>query len=70
MVIGGYYVNKTETECDVSIIGGQHSGFLGQESVEYAMDSTSQDEVWWHRPMNNVTRYRVPDKLIKVIGGK
>lgn len=67
MVIGGYYVNQTETECDVKIIGGQHAAFLGQESVENAVDG---NPAWWHRPMNNVTRYRVPDLLKKVIGGK
>lgn len=67
MVIGGYYVNNTQTECDVKIIGGQHAAFLGQESVENAVDGNPS---WWHRPMNNVTQYRVPDLLTKVIGGK
>ncbi|KAH7381375.1 hypothetical protein DE146DRAFT_729175 [Phaeosphaeria sp. MPI-PUGE-AT-0046c] len=69
MVIGGYYVNQTQTECDLKIIGGQHAAFLGQESVENAVGGNVSNPAWWHGPMNNVTRYRVPDSLTKVIGG-
>lgn len=62
LVIGGYYTNTSITECDVPKIGGQHAMLLGQENVEQA--------AWWHAPMDNVTGYRVPDKIVARVGGE
>lgn len=62
MVIGGNYVNTSFAGCDVPKIGGQHAMLLGQESTEQG--------ALWHAPMKNVTSYRVPDALVKVIGGE
>lgn len=67
MVIGGEYINKTQAECDLKIIGGQHGLSLGQDAIE---NGPPGKPAWWHGPMSNVTRYRVPDSLTRVIGGE
>jgi hypothetical protein len=62
IIIGGYLTNTSAPECDVPKIGGQHGLLLGQESVEVS--------AWWHGLMDNVTGYRVPDKVVTLIGGE
>lgn len=61
LFIGGQIPNATLTECDVPKIGGQHGLLLGQEAIE--------EGVWWHAIQDNTTGYRVPDKIVSLVGG-
>ncbi|KAF2448473.1 hypothetical protein P171DRAFT_481540 [Karstenula rhodostoma CBS 690.94] len=61
LIIGGDFTNSSISDCDVPKIGGQHALLLGQENVELG--------AWWHAPLNNITGYRVPDQIVKKIGG-
>ncbi|KAF2632023.1 hypothetical protein BU25DRAFT_454396 [Macroventuria anomochaeta] len=61
LVIGGQIPNASLTECDVPKIGGQHGLLLGQEATEQG--------VWWHAIQDNTTGYRVPDKIVALVGG-
>jgi hypothetical protein len=67
MVIGGYLTNTSVADCDMPMIGGQHGMLLGQESVE---QGDGRDPAWWHKPLDNVTGYRVPDQIVARIGGQ
>ena len=62
MIIGGDFTNSSISDCDVPKIQGQHALVLGQENVEYG--------AWWHAPLDNITGYRVPDQIVKKIGGE
>jgi hypothetical protein len=62
IVMGGYYTNKSTIECDVPDLSGQHGLLLGQENVEI--------DNWWHAVRNDTKRYRVPDQIVALIGGK
>lgn len=62
LFIGGEIPNTSLTECDVPKIGGQHGLLLGQEAEE--------EGVWWHAIQDNTTGYRVPDKIVSLVGGK
>jgi hypothetical protein len=62
LYIGGQTPNASLTECDVPKIGGQHGLLLGQEAAEQG--------VWWHAIQDNTTGYRVPDKIVSLVGGK
>ena len=61
LYIGGQTPNASLTECDVPKIGGQHGLLLGQEAAEQG--------VWWHAIQDNTTGYRVPDKIVSLVGG-
>ncbi|CAE7194317.1 hypothetical protein PTNB73_08640 [Pyrenophora teres f. teres] len=61
IVTSGFYTNSTKTGCDVPTIGGQHTLFLGQESIE-------QGTVY-HALAADVVKYRVPGNVTAVIGG-
>ena len=62
IVLGGQIPNASLSECDVPKIGGQHGFLLGQESTEVG--------AWWHAIMDNTTGYRVPEKIVSLVGGK
>ena len=62
IIIGGQIPNASLTECDVPKIGGQHGLLLGQEATEQG--------VWWHAIQDNTTGYRVPDKIVALVGGE
>jgi hypothetical protein len=62
LFIGGQIPNASITECDVPKIGGQHGLLLGQEATEQG--------VWWHAIQDNTTGYRVPEKIVSLVGGK
>ena len=61
LIIGGQIPNASLTECDVPKIGGQHGLLLGQEATEQG--------AWWHAIQDNTTGYRVPDKIVSLVGG-
>ncbi|KAA8612589.1 hypothetical protein PtrV1_13158 [Pyrenophora tritici-repentis] len=61
IVTSGFYTNSTKTGCDVATIGGQHTLFPGQESIE-------QGTVY-HALAADVVKYRVPGIVTAVIGG-
>lgn len=62
IVMGGLVTNKSMIECDVPSMGGQHGLLLGQENVEV--------DQWWHAVRNDTQKYRVPNQIIALIGGK
>jgi hypothetical protein len=62
LIIGGQKPNASMTDCDVPKIGGQHGLLLGQEATEQG--------VWWHAVQDNTTGYRVPDKIVSLVGGE
>lgn len=66
IVMGGYVANKTWPACDVPEEGGQHGLLLGQESVEVNRPRVQ----WWWRLWSGYNRYRVPDTIVSVVGGK
>lgn len=62
LFVGGQIPNVSLTACDVPTIGGQHGLLLGQEATE--------EGAWWHGIQDNTTGYRVPDKIVSLVGGK
>ncbi|KAF1931004.1 uncharacterized protein M421DRAFT_57308 [Didymella exigua CBS 183.55] len=61
LFVGGQIPNASLPECDVPKIGGQHGLLLGQEAAEQG--------AWWHAIQDNTTGYRVPDKIVSLVGG-
>ncbi|UPX11017.1 uncharacterized protein EKO05_0001644 [Ascochyta rabiei] len=61
IIMSGATTNRSIVECHVPNMGGQSGLLLGQESVEV--------ENWWHAVRSDVNRYRVPDKIVELIGG-
>lgn len=66
IVMGGYYANTSFTSCDAPKYVGQHGLLLGQESMEVA----PPDMKWWWRLWPGYNKYRVPDKIVSLIGGE
>jgi hypothetical protein len=62
MIAIGGLVTTSSQACDVPHLGGQHGLLLGQESVE--------NDSWWWRLSHKYNDYRVPDKLVSLVGGK
>jgi hypothetical protein len=62
MIAIGGSVTTSSQACDVPHLGGQHGLLLGQESVENGS--------WWWRLSHTYNDYRVPDKLVSLVGGK
>jgi len=58
IIMGGHFT--TETECDVSHYYGMHGLSLGKENPRNAQ---------WATFNPNVTTYKVPDEIVKTIGG-
>jgi hypothetical protein len=65
LVIGGYAANKSWPQCDVPGFGGQHGLLLGQEYVEVDRPKFH----WWWRLWHEFNEYRVPDKIVSLVGG-
>ncbi|KZM21775.1 hypothetical protein ST47_g7169 [Ascochyta rabiei] len=65
IIIGGYYANASFTQCDVPKYYGQHGLLLGQESAEVAPPEVK----WFWRLWSGYNKYRVPDKIVSLIGG-
>ncbi|UPX11151.1 uncharacterized protein EKO05_0001773 [Ascochyta rabiei] len=65
IIIGGYYANASFTQCDVPKYYGQHGLLLGQESAEVAPPEVK----WFWRFWSGYNKYRVPDKIVSLIGG-
>ncbi|KAF1364389.1 hypothetical protein EJ07DRAFT_99341 [Lizonia empirigonia] len=61
LFVGGQIPNVSLTACDVPTIGGQHGLLFGQEATE--------EGAWWHGIQDNTTGYRVPDKIVSLVGG-
>ncbi|KAL1599656.1 hypothetical protein SLS60_007459 [Paraconiothyrium brasiliense] len=66
LIIGGAYGNKSYVQCDTPDHHGQHGLLLGQESVEVEPPKTQ----WWWRLWRDYNKYRVPDKIVSLVGGK
>lgn len=66
IVLGGYYPNTSYPACDAADDLGQHGLLLGQESVEVDPPETR----WWWRLWPEYNGYRVPDKIVSLVGGK
>jgi hypothetical protein len=66
LVIGGYAANKSWPQCDVPGFGGQHGLLLGQEYTEVDRPKLH----WWWRLWHEFNEYRVPDKIVSLVGGK
>ena len=81
MIIGGLLTNQSRAECDVPVIGGQHNIFLGQEVHELSAgapgpsspfdddEDYSLSAQFWGAPLDNVTRYRVPEEIQDEVKG-
>jgi hypothetical protein len=66
IVMGGRVANTSWSSCDVPEVGGQHGLLLGQESMEVDPSKLK----WWWRLWPEYNKYRVPDKITSLIGGK
>jgi hypothetical protein len=66
IIMGGYFANTSNTQCHVVDEKGQAGLLLGQESEEVDPEKTH----WWWRLWPEYNRYRVPDKITSLIGGK
>ncbi|KAK5122577.1 hypothetical protein LTR85_003840 [Meristemomyces frigidus] len=60
IIMGGYFPNSSNIDCDAKSIWGQHNLNLGAEDV---------DAVEWYQFLPNVTSYEVPTTIVDVIGG-
>ncbi|KAJ8116246.1 hypothetical protein OPT61_g2273 [Boeremia exigua] len=65
IVLGGHFTDASYVACDSREYGGQHGLLLGQESAEIDEPRVK----WWWRVTPTYNRYRVPDKVIQMIGG-
>ena len=68
IVVGGLITNNTSPTCDVPEARGQHGLLLGQESMEVQADQPGPQ--WWWGLDNNFSGYRIPDKIVSLVGGK
>jgi hypothetical protein len=66
IVMGGYFANTSYPSCDEPGEMGQHGVLLGQESAEVNPPGLQ----WWWRLWPDYNRYRVPDKIVSLVGGK
>ncbi|KAK5131537.1 hypothetical protein LTR08_000864 [Meristemomyces frigidus] len=60
IIMGGYFPNSSNINCDAKSIWGQHNLNLGANDV-------AADE--WYQFLPNVTSYEVPTTIVDVIGG-
>jgi hypothetical protein len=64
IIMGGYFTNTSS--CDVPEEAGQHGLLLGQETSEVARPKLQ----WWWQLWAEYNRYRVPDTIVSLVGGK
>ncbi|KAK5746447.1 hypothetical protein LTR17_000827 [Elasticomyces elasticus] len=60
LIMGGYFPNSSNENCDAKNIWGQHNLNLGNNDVENAA---------WYQYLPNVTSYQVPSTIVDAIGG-
>ncbi|KAK5728185.1 hypothetical protein LTR17_012090 [Elasticomyces elasticus] len=60
LIMGGYFPNSSNENCDAKNIWGQHNLNLGNNDVETAA---------WYQYLPNVTSYQVPSTIVDAIGG-
>lgn len=61
IVMGGYFPNSSDTECDVADSWGIHNLNLGRDN---------RDKANWYQFLPNLTTYTLPDELTSVVGGR
>ena len=66
IIIGGQFTNTSYPSCDGPEIGAQNGVLLGQESSEVLRPQLQ----WWWQLWPEFNEYRVPDKIISLIGGR
>lgn len=65
IIMGGQLANSSPA-CHDPELGAQNGFLLGQESAEVQPPNLQ----WWWQLWPEFNGYRVPDKIVSIIGGK